>query len=95
MRGIRKLFVSLMRDNQNERAEKDVVALPLTHQELLLVMRCLCDASESERTDTADKQTIGFIRERIARFAERQGAWWDMEGELVATVVKTIAGVAK
>jgi hypothetical protein len=89
MRRIRKLFVSLMRDNRIEQAEKDLVALPLTHPELLLVMRCLCDASESERTDIAQKQTMVFIRERIARFAERQGAWWDMAGERVATVVKT------
>jgi hypothetical protein len=90
MRSIRKLFGSLMRDDQNERAERDVVALPLTHQELLVVIRCLDIASESERTDAADTRTIGFIRERIARFAERQGAWWDMEGVLVATLVKTI-----
>jgi hypothetical protein len=66
-----------MPDNQNERAENDVVALPLTHQELLVVMRCLGIACETERIDAADKQTIRSIRERIARFAERQGAWWD------------------
>jgi hypothetical protein len=79
-----------MRDNQNEQAEKDLVALPLTHHELTVVMRCLGFACESERTD-ADKQTVGLIRERIGRFAERQGAWWDVGGELVGTGVKTIA----
>jgi hypothetical protein len=68
----------MMRDNQNERAEKkDVVALPVTHQELLVVMRCLGTVCETEGIDAADKQTITSIRERIARFAERQGAWWD------------------
>ena len=79
------------RENQNQRAEKEFVALPLTHQELTVVMRGLVVAGESERTDPADKLTIGLIRQRIARFAERQGAWWDVEGELVATVIKTMA----
>jgi len=38
---------------------------------------------------SVDKQTVGLIWQRIGRFAERQGAW-DVEGELVATGVKTI-----
>jgi hypothetical protein len=73
----RFIIAGTMPDNQNERAENDVVALPLTHQELLVVMRCLGIACETERIDAADKQTIRSIRERIAGFAERQGAWWD------------------
>jgi hypothetical protein len=79
-----------MRDNRNARAETDVVALPLTHQELTVVMDCICMACEFARTEATDKQTISLIRERIVRFAERQGAWWDMEGEIVTTVVKTM-----
>jgi hypothetical protein len=67
----------MMRDNKNERTERDVVTLPLTHQELVVVSRCLGIAFEAELTDAADRQTIGLIRERIARFADRQGAWWD------------------
>jgi hypothetical protein len=67
----------MTRDNPNERAEEDIVDLPLTHQELLVVMRCLGIVCETERMDAADKQTISSVRERIARFAERQGAWWD------------------
>ena len=66
------------RDNANGPLEKEIVSLPLTHRELLVVQRSLGVAREALATDAADKQTIGSIRERIARFAERQGAWWDM-----------------
>ena len=45
----------------------------------LVVMNCLVIACESESTDATDKQIAGVIRARIARFAERQGAWWDMQ----------------
>jgi hypothetical protein len=85
-----KQVFAAMRNHSNERTgEKDLIALPLTPQELTVVTRCLGIACETERTDAGDKQTIGSIKERIARFAERQGAWWDVEGEIVATVIKT------
>ena len=92
---LKRVFVPILqwgkRENRNQRTEKDFVALPLTHQELTVVMRGLVVARESERTDPADKPMIGPITDRIVRFAERQGACWDVEGELVATVVRTIA----
>jgi hypothetical protein len=71
-------WLSNKQNKQNGPLEREVVSLPLTHRELLVVMRSLGVAGESQRTDATDKQTIGSIRERIARFAERQGAWWDM-----------------
>ena len=71
------MIAGMIRNKQDEKTEKDLVTLPLTHQELLVVMRCLGVAGESERTDPADKDTIVSIRQGIARFAERQGAWWD------------------
>jgi hypothetical protein len=73
----RYIIAGIMRDNQDKRGETDIVALPLTHQELLVVIRCLGIASESGLIDAADKHFIGSIRDRIARFAERQGAWWN------------------
>jgi len=75
----RSIIAGLMRDNQDVRPEDDNVALPLTLRELLVVMNCLVIACESESTDATDKQIAGVIRARIARFAERQGAWWDMQ----------------
>ena len=68
-----------MRGNQDKRPEDDNVALPLTHRALVVVMNCLVIACESERTDATDKHIAGVIRARIARFAERQGARWDMQ----------------
>jgi len=73
-----KDWLTNKQDDRNGPLEKEVVALPLTHRELLVVMRNLGVAHESQCTDVTEKQTIGSIRERIARFAERQGAWWDM-----------------
>ena len=73
-----KDWLTSKQDNQHEPLEKETVALPLTHRELLVVMRSRGVARESQRIDATEKQTIGSIRERIARFAERQGAWWDM-----------------
>ena len=60
-------------------AEEDVVAMPLSLDELLVLMRSLTTALESERTNTADKdkEVISRIKCRIGRFAERQGAFWD------------------
>jgi hypothetical protein len=66
-----------MEENATQLPEKDIIALPLTHEELVVLMRCLVIASESERIDETDRERAGNIKGRIARFAERQGAWWD------------------
>jgi len=66
-----------MRRKNEEQVEKDVAYLPLTHHELLVVTRCLDIACELTHADSADKHTAGLIRDRIVRFAERQGAKWD------------------
>ncbi len=56
--------------------EDDVVAMPLSLDELLVLMRSLTETPESERTNAADKQ-VPRINRRIGRFAERQGAFRD------------------
>ena len=66
-----------MRENPKQQPNKDIISLPLTREELLVVMRCLVIASESERIDDADRERAGDIKGRIVRFSERQGAWWD------------------
>lgn len=73
----RYMMAGMTRDNQNAEPQKDVIALPLTLHELSVVMRSLGMARESERTDAAARQAIDAILERIDRFAQRQGAWWD------------------
>jgi hypothetical protein len=55
----------MVRDKQDDRV--DVVTLPLTQQELLVVMTCLDIACESERIDATDKQTAGIIRRKYCQ----------------------------
>jgi hypothetical protein len=57
-------------DRLRERPEINVVALPLTLKELQELTQFLA------RTEIADKQVIA-IKDRIGRYAIRQGAWWD------------------
>ena len=72
-----RITIPRMRRKNEEPVEKGVVYLPLTHHELLVMTRCLDIACESAHADPADKHTAGLIRDRIVRFAERQGASWD------------------
>jgi len=51
--------------------------MPLRLNELVVLMRCLKDALESERITEGDKTLVGEITRRINLFAERQGGWWD------------------
>jgi hypothetical protein len=58
-------------------SENDFISMPLRRSELVMLMRWLVIAFESERTNASDKEVITELRDRINRFAERQGAWWD------------------
>ena len=61
-----------------ERKPEDaVIRLPMRFNELVVLMRCLKNALQSERTSESDKTVVREIMHRINRFTERQGAWWD------------------
>jgi hypothetical protein len=45
--------------------------------ELVVLMRCLENAFESERTSESDKTVVREIMRRNNLLAERQGGWWD------------------
>jgi hypothetical protein len=62
-----------------ERRPEDAIipSMPLRSSELVLLMRCLKDALESERIIEGDKAVVREIMRRINLFAERQGGWWD------------------
>ena len=60
--------------------ENDIVEMPLSFDDLLVLMRCLKTGLESEQTKTSDREVISQVKERIARFVERQGAFWDKPG---------------
>jgi hypothetical protein len=54
-----------------------IPSMPLRLNELVVLMRCLKGALESERISEGDKTVVGEIMRRIDLFAERQGGWWD------------------
>jgi hypothetical protein len=57
--------------------EDEIVQMPLKLTELMVLMRSLKTAQESGQTKTADNEVITKLIGRIARFADRQGAYWD------------------
>ena len=62
-----------------ERTPKDAIipSMPLRINELIVLMRCLSGAMESERISEGDKTVVREIMRRINLFAERQGGFWD------------------
>jgi hypothetical protein len=63
--------------DEREINEQQELPMPLTSKELLVLMRCLVLATESEQVKETDKGVVRRLRERINRYAERQGAYWD------------------
>ena len=51
--------------------------MPMRINELVVLMRCLKNARDSEHTSETDRTVVQEIMRRINLFAERQGAWWD------------------
>jgi len=68
----------LERGRMAERKPEDaVIRMPMRVNELVVLMRCLKNALQSERTSESDKTVVREMMHRINRFAERQGARWD------------------
>jgi hypothetical protein len=55
-------------------SESNFTLLPLTHQELNVLMRTLSTARGSAQTAIADAEILGTILDRIRRWTERQSA---------------------
>jgi len=51
--------------------------MPLRLSELAVLMRCLTAAVKLEGFSDKEKGVATQLMQRIERFAERQGAWWD------------------
>lgn len=68
-----------MRGRMAERKPEDAIIppMPMRLNELVVLMRCLEDAFESERTSESDKAVVREIMRRINLFADQQGGWWD------------------
>jgi hypothetical protein len=63
--------------DQREINEHQELPMPLTSKELLVLMRCLVLALDSEQVKETDKEVVRKLTGRINRYAERQGAYWD------------------
>src|SRR5215467_10880329 len=68
-------YSRLIRGRMAQRKPKDVIIppMPMRLNELVVLMRCLESAFESERTSKSDKTVVREIMRRINLFAERQG----------------------
>jgi hypothetical protein len=62
-----------------ERSAADAIipSMPMRLNELVVLMRCLKVAFESERISEGDKTVVQELMRRINLFAARQGGWWD------------------
>jgi hypothetical protein len=63
--------------DMEKQSEHQALPMPLATNELLVLQRCLRVALNSDETNEADKSVIRRMEDRIVRYAERQGAWWD------------------
>jgi len=57
--------------------EEIIPPMPLRLSELPVLLRCLMSALKSEGLSDKEKDVARQLAQRIDRFAERQGAWWD------------------
>jgi hypothetical protein len=67
-----------MRGGMAERTPEDAIipSMPLRLNELVVLMRCLKHALESERISEGDKTVVREIMRHINLFAGRQGGCW-------------------
>ena len=84
-------LLTRQRAKQAAQPESNFIALPLTPEETIVLTKALVAACRSETGDLADKQMLSTIRDRILRWAERQGAWWDDgQGKIILSVREKI-----
>jgi hypothetical protein len=67
------------------------VGLRLALQELLGLTKNLTRVRTSDQIEIADKEILEGISNRVGRWAELQGAWWDDGHKIITSVVQQIA----
>jgi len=77
------------RSAENE-APDVFIGLRLTPQELLGLMKNLTGIRTSDQIEIADKEILEGISNRVGRWAERQGAWWDDGHKIITSVDQQI-----
>jgi hypothetical protein len=78
------------RGKHSEEPEIKFISLPLTSSELLELFKTLENSCRSEQAEIAKKEVLCAIRDRILRFAVRQGAWWDDRQKTITHTTKTM-----
>ena len=66
------------------------IGLRLTQQELIVLTKNLSGVRRSDQIETADKQILDGIFNRVVRWAERQGAWWDDGHKIITSLGQQI-----
>jgi hypothetical protein len=66
------------------------IGLRLTPQELIVLSKNLAGVRKSDQIETADKQILDGIFNRVVRWAERQGAWWDDGHKIITSLGQQI-----
>jgi hypothetical protein len=84
----------LLRWTERQRAENEgsevFIGLRLIQQELLVLMKNLTRIGTSDQIEIADKEILEGIFNRVVRWAERQGAWWDDGHKIITSVGQQI-----
>jgi hypothetical protein len=84
----------LLRWTERQRAENEgsdvFIGLRLIQQELLVSMKNLTRIGTSDQIEIADKEILEGIFNRVVRWAERQGAWWDDGHKIITSVGQQI-----
>lgn len=84
----------LLRWTERRSAENEVsdvfIGLRLTQQELLGLVKNLTRIPTSDQIEIVDKEILEGISNRVVRWAERQGAWWDDGHKIITSVEQQI-----
>jgi hypothetical protein len=84
----------LLRWTERQRAENEgsevFIGLRLIQQELLVLMKNLTRIGTSDQIEIADREILEEIFNRVVRWAERQGAWWDDGHKIITSVGQQI-----
>jgi hypothetical protein len=66
------LFHWLTKKRGKKTPEIELITLPLTHKELIVLVGIVLGAEGSEQMNKADKELIDGVKNRVARWVERQ-----------------------
>jgi hypothetical protein len=78
------------RQSAEQKASGVFNGLRLTPQELLGLMKSFTRIRTSDQIESADKEILEGISNRVGRWAERQGAWWDDGHKIITSVEQQI-----